>query len=352
MTVKILDGIINAIGGWGASGIGSGADNLTAQLIEINKTAKVQAFSDGIKFAIDSYHRDQNTVSDIKGGNLLQGTFMVVGEAQTNEFGEIGYGDYSSLYVVVYRDANPDSANSALEAYETPVIDGLKLPAGYRSFAVTVDEGGNYLVHGSKEGFEAWFGFDVTNAQETTGNDNRDETGVQLDQTGHYDTNKDGSMSDNYWLYEMQGGKVVVVPDPVPPTPPTTDPVDPTPTPNDPTPERPDDSDTADERVDIPDDDTPRAETPEAETVIPDEAVPLSETPEEITEITEEAVPLSDIPEEITEITDAPVPTAETPRDDVPKTGDESSPFGLLLASLLSAMAAAVSFGCGRKKHN
>lgn len=346
VTVKILDGVINAIGGWGASGIGSGADNLTAQSIEIGKAARVQAFSDGIKFAIDSYNRNQNTVNNIKGGNLLQGTFMVVGDAQTNGFGEIGYGDYSSLYVVVYRDANPDSANSALNAYETPVIDGLQLPAGYRSFAVTVDEGGNYLVHGSKEGFEAWFGFDVTNAQETAGNDNRDETGAQLDQTGHYNTNKDGSMSDNYWLYEMQGGNVVIVPDPVPSTPPAPNPVDPNPN-------RPDDSDTADERVDIPDDDTPRAETPDVPVEITDDPVPLSEAPEPLTEITEDLVPLSDTPAEITEITDAPVPMAEAPRDDVPKTGDESSPLGLLAASLLSAMAAAVSFGCsGRKKHN
>ena len=204
MTVVIKAGDVAAVGGWGASGVGSGANNKTAN-VTMSNAAKVQAFADGIKFAIDSYNRDENKVNTIEGGNVLQGTFMVV-SGQTNGQHEIGYGQYSGLYVVIYKDADPTSTNDALKAYETPVIDGIQFPEGYRSFAVTVDENGNYLVNGTKGDFEAWFGFDVTGAVETAGNELNN-------QTGHYDTANVNAMSDNYWLYEMPTG-ATIIPDP------------------------------------------------------------------------------------------------------------------------------------------
>lgn len=125
-------------------------------------------------------------------------------------------------------------------------------------------------------------------------------------------------------------------PEPItPPTPPTP-PTRPT------TPDDPDD----DTPTNIPEDDTPRGDTPEELTETPNDDVPLSDTPEEITEIPDAPVPLAETPEDST-------PAAPgAPRDDVPKTGEENSPIGLLLASLLSAMAAAVSFGFGKKRRD
>ena len=108
----------------------------------------------------------------------------------------------------------------------------------------------------------------------------------------------------------------------------------------------PDPDDDDDEPTVIPEDDTPRGDTPEETGEIPNVDVPLSETPEEITEIPNASVPLAETPEDTT-------PAApDAPHDDVPKTGDESSPIGLLMASLLSAMAAAVSFGFGKKRRD
>lgn len=350
VTVTITGGEVTATGGWGAAGIGSGADNKIAKSVTIGSNAKVQAFADGIKFAIDSYNRGENEVVPVTGGNILQGTFMVVSKngSPINSKGEIGLGDYSGLYVVIYKDADPSSTNDSLKAYETPV-DGFQLPEGYRSFAVTVDQKGDYLVYGSEGDFKAWFGFDTEGAQETTGVDK---------QTGHYNT-ADSSMSDNYWLYELPT-PATIVPDPVDDPDPSETTTIPTP-PNETPGTTPDDDPPT---TDIPEEETPTTEPdpePAPEEEIPDEEPPLVDIPDEEPpveeEIPDEEPPLVDVPKEeppVVEIPDEqpplvtiddPVPVTEIPEEDVPlanvpQTGDYS--LAWYAAALVSAFGLAV----------
>ena len=79
--VKITGGKVTAVGGWGAAGIGSGAENIRAKTVKISSNATVHAYSDGTKFAVDTKNgTDRETESDKSGRddihNVLQGTFV------------------------------------------------------------------------------------------------------------------------------------------------------------------------------------------------------------------------------------------------------------------------------------
>ena len=129
---------VTAIGGWGAAGIGSGAENTMADTITIDAyKTNLQAYADGTKFAIDTrdLHEDGSTTSHKEGrnmtGDILQGTF-----------------------VHAYQNADDTTQNAeGLKSIKVinDTTDATKeltlMPEGYRSFALDVEAPGSYTVY-------------------------------------------------------------------------------------------------------------------------------------------------------------------------------------------------------------
>lgn len=145
--ISITGGKVLAIGGWGASGIGSGATNPYADTITIdaNKT-DLQAYADGTKFAIDTRilsedgkettsRTEGRTVSD---GYILQGTFV------HNYEGEGSDPDQSPEGLASIRITNDGTGDSK----ELTEMGNL---TGYRSFATDVPSAGVYTVYTDDE---------------------------------------------------------------------------------------------------------------------------------------------------------------------------------------------------------
>ena len=121
----------------------------------------------------DTFNRSEGSRKAIGGAKLLQGTFM-------------NRAEYEGLDVSVYKDEIPDSGT---DLFYSEKVAEVSLPAGYRSFAVTVDKNQPYLVQGGDQ----WFSMDVDQAKE----DYSVEGAVH---TAHYATG-DVRLSDNCWLY-------------------------------------------------------------------------------------------------------------------------------------------------------
>ena len=147
LDISITGGNVVAIGGWGASGIGSGAE-VTGAHVYTDKTkittspdANIIAYADGTKFAIDTrlLQDDNTTLSKEQAiaGNVLQGTFV---HAYTLESGVSQ--DPEGLPVIKIFDSL--SGELAI-----PALTGMKDHnlAHYRSFAATVPHPGEYLVY-------------------------------------------------------------------------------------------------------------------------------------------------------------------------------------------------------------
>lgn len=136
--ISITGGDVTAIGGWGAAGIGSGAENKMANEITIdNEKANVVAFADGTKFAIDTRVVDTETgetSSKTEGrsfnGNMVQGTYV---------------------HTYEYLDKTQDTTNfenfDVIYQADESKKYSLSKPVGYRSFAVTVEDEGGYYIH-------------------------------------------------------------------------------------------------------------------------------------------------------------------------------------------------------------
>lgn len=135
-SISITGGDVTAIGGWGAAGIGSGAENKMANEITIDAIkAKIEAYADSTKFAIDTRVLDgEETSSRTEGrhftGDILQSTFVHAGKI----------GDY---------DQNPEGLNSIIVTNDATgeSKELKKMPEGYRSFALDVPAPGNYTVY-------------------------------------------------------------------------------------------------------------------------------------------------------------------------------------------------------------
>lgn len=181
LSVKINGGTITSTGGWGASGIGSGADNIRANSIAVTG-GDIQAFADGTKFAIDTFNRDKtpatgaSNVTAWTGSDVLQGTFVGTDAAQ----------EYEGLGVSIYKDADPTSDTGNL-IYGN-LVKSTKLPGGYRSFAMTTNSNDKLLIKGG----ENWFGVDTAEKSEAEGKES--------EFTQHFKTGS-ATLSDNYWLY-------------------------------------------------------------------------------------------------------------------------------------------------------
>ena len=202
--ISITDGTVVAIGGWGASGIGSGAQNKTANNITIdaNKT-DLQAYSDGTKFAIDTrdLKPDGSTESLTEGrvinGNILQGTF--VHEYVSEDGVDQGTEGIKAIQVINDSDDGDKVVLTGMADYDLE---------GYRSFAANVSSAGYYnvftRVNEVAQGEGRYYNkcTDDTRTPEDVDTDQDVvERGVKYIVTGN-------SLSDNFYLFPV---KAVIV---------------------------------------------------------------------------------------------------------------------------------------------
>ncbi|MBE6127734.1 MAG: Cna B-type domain-containing protein [Erysipelotrichaceae bacterium] len=192
VAVTITGGNVLAVGGWGASGIGTGADGSTGLQIATEITidadnADVEAYADGTKFAVDTrdVQEDGSTESYTEGrditGNIIQGTFVHAGK-----IGDI--------------DQNPEGLKSIIIEHDQTgnQVDLTGMPEKYRSFAKTVENGGDYLVYTDAESIGEGEGRYFS----TTKKDNYKE-----EEVSHHGIcfSVDGaSLSDNFYLYPVK----------------------------------------------------------------------------------------------------------------------------------------------------
>ncbi|MEE3417325.1 MAG: hypothetical protein VZR53_18505, partial [Prevotella sp.] len=131
LSIVITGGDFEAIiGGWGASGVGSGANNETIHELEIDaNNTTIKAYSDGTKNAIDDTKNDNNSINIH--GYLMQ---AVLSDLVNTEGGAI-------LNVFNY-------ANST-ETYD------MDMPDSYKAFGVIVKDESDYIVKGEGGYFSA-----------------------------------------------------------------------------------------------------------------------------------------------------------------------------------------------------
>lgn len=145
--ISITNGDVVAVGGWGAAGIGSGAQNKMANEIDLKSAsaggARIEAYADGTKFAIDTRLLDQEsnrTESRTEGrevvGNILQGTF--VHKYDSKDGVEQGTEGLKSIKVTNDKDDDDIVELTGMDTFD------LK---GYRSFATSVRDSGAYNVY-------------------------------------------------------------------------------------------------------------------------------------------------------------------------------------------------------------
>ena len=207
--VEITGGEVIAIGGWGASGVGSGSDGvrnedgtlarpagkqLMAETINIDFTkADVQAYADGTKFAIDTrvLNEDGTTTSYTEGrtviGNMLQGTFV-----HAYENGEMDQNPEGLKSIEIINDATGEDKELT------------KMPDGYRSYATNVSEPGVYTVYTDEESIGKGEGrFFSKQSTDVFNKAEADQPGNTVQYTV-----ETGKLSDNFYLFPV---KTVVV---------------------------------------------------------------------------------------------------------------------------------------------
>ena len=185
--VSITGGNVVAVGGWGASGIGSGAANKQALDIVIDAVnANIEAYADGTKFAIDTrvVNADGSTSqannTDIE-GNILQGTFVHAYEKDDVTQGTEGLKD---IEITNEQTGEVKTLTGMLE--------------GYRSFAATVSDPGSFTVFTADQNvangdgrYFARFATDEYDPAMITGHDARYEVVT-------------GKLSDNNYLFPVK----------------------------------------------------------------------------------------------------------------------------------------------------
>lgn len=184
------DAKVLAIGGWGASGIGSGAKNKMANTVSIFGNTQVEAYADGTKFAIDTrvLGSDGMTTSKERDVSLpiLQGTFVH---------------NYTTPDGI---PENPEGLNSIQVINDQTGAQKTltRMPAGYRSFAANVSSAGSYTVYTDAESIGEGEGrYFARTAKDVFNEDEILETGIKYTVSG-------SSLSDNFYLFPV---KTVVV---------------------------------------------------------------------------------------------------------------------------------------------
>ena len=205
--INITGGNIVAVGGWGAAGIGSGAMNKMADVVNIKSAsaggATIEAYADGTKFAIDTRDlgSDNRTTSHTEGrdieGNILQGTF--VHKYQSLDGVEQGTEGLKSIKVICDMDESDVVELTGMKTFEL---------TGYRSFATSVKNEGNYNVFTDDaavaDGNGRYFNKcidDVRTQQDVETEGDIEERNVKYKVTGN-------SLCDNFYLFPV---KAVVV---------------------------------------------------------------------------------------------------------------------------------------------
>ncbi|MDO4485020.1 MAG: hypothetical protein Q4C46_00335 [Bacillota bacterium] len=208
LKIDINGGTIKATGGWGAAGIGSGADNNGPEKITIADKAAVTAFADGTKLAVDTYtftreegeaKADKAEAIDTNAPGVFQMTFIgSPDEEKTSEF--------EGLKTEIYKaGAAPKASEDGTIYYEDQVLKELQLPEGYRSAAVNLKDS-TYLVKSTAGDKETWFQHNTRNAEELKGLENEEKAVYMSKNTG---------ISDRFWLFPYTGSaEAVPVPEP------------------------------------------------------------------------------------------------------------------------------------------
>ena len=131
LSISITGGNFETIiGGWGASGIGSGANNETTQALEIDaNNTTIKAYSDGTKNAIEDTKIDNNSINIH--GNIMQ---AILSDLINTQGG-------ATLNVFNY-------------ANDTENYD-LNMPDSYKAFGVVVKDTSDYIVKGEEGYFSA-----------------------------------------------------------------------------------------------------------------------------------------------------------------------------------------------------
>lgn len=219
LNIEIKGGNVTAIGGWGASAIGSGAEyagkdsedkDITAYkndytnehtVINISDNAHIIAYADGTKFAIDTrlLQDDNTTISKNQtiSGYVLQGTFV-------HEYNIDGINQNpEGLPTIQIFDAQTHESIRNLTGMADYNL------ANYRSFAVSVPKPGEYLVYteadsigseGKKGRFFACSTYDnyyFKPGSETEPDPDRLDDVIRF----KVETNK---LSDNFYLYPVK----------------------------------------------------------------------------------------------------------------------------------------------------
>ena len=211
--VSITGGTVIAIGGWGASGIGSGADNKMADTITVDAdSTQFQAYSDGTKFAIDTRDVQDDTDGLTKTtsveegraftGNILQGTFVHAYDEPASDTGEsLHQGTEGLSSIIITYDDDPSSTPKELTL----------MPDGYRSYATDVEHPGNYTVYSSAEevgdGQGRYFSVCKTEQRFDTLDDGT-VVDTKLNEEGVKYVVLNGKLSDNFYLFPV---KTIVV---------------------------------------------------------------------------------------------------------------------------------------------
>jgi len=180
LNINITGGSILSVGGFGASGIGSGSDNKTANEIKILNVSDLHAYSDGTKFAVDTEKGsiERNGFSE----KVLQGTFTL---------------PYTSKSVKIYEDKSNDKNDLLNIIREKEVSREFTLPDEYRSFAVDVDNEGNYLVFDNENNL-----YGVNSVV----NEKKEDNIFSEENKFEFSYNViESKLSDNYYLYPLSG---------------------------------------------------------------------------------------------------------------------------------------------------
>lgn len=188
--ISITGGMVTAIGGWGASGVGSGAQNKTANKITIDaENTDLQAYSDGTKFAIDTrqLNDDGTTTSITEGrtvsGNLIQGTFV-----HNYDTPDVKQSPEGLDSIRITNDKTGDSKTLTL------------MPDGYRSYATNVADPGTFTVYTDDEsignGEGRYFSKQTTDRYDKKEAESKDNI-VQY-------TVETGKLSDNFYLFPVK----------------------------------------------------------------------------------------------------------------------------------------------------
>lgn len=203
LDVTITGGTILAVGGWGASGIGSGAKNKTANEITIDvNEASIEAYADGTKFAIDTREvKDDGTTRSITEGrtitgDVLQGTFVHQYDQPISGGEEIHQGTEGLGSIKIINDRTGEQKELT------------KMPDGYRSFATDVNGEGAYTVYSDDSAISNGNGRYFNRCIDDTRTDEEIASDSDILERNVQYTVSSSSLCDNFYLFPV---KTVVV---------------------------------------------------------------------------------------------------------------------------------------------